>query len=682
MANNDDVNIRVTATTQDLQAGMQKASESVARASMYMRTSLSGLGDIVERIKVPFLTFFALLEGGEMFKDAISSAATYGEEMAVLHEKTGMSVEDLSRLQYAANLSEVSFDALTLGLQKLARTMEEAASTKTSMAAQAFERLHIQITNGTGQLRSYNEILLELAQRFQTMPDGPTKAALAMDLFGRSGAALIPLLNQGKEGLSALEAEADRLGITMSEKDVAAAEEYDDAMKRLHAQSTAVERQLALGLMPALTQIASGFDEGAKAGEGFRAVGEAIGKVLETLVAATVTLVAWYHALGTTMKDLITMNFSSWWVQIKGDAQAVLETWKEVFSTVEQGSAKLRKGGGGGAPAVINPDDKAAQEQAIRAAEQHQLALVAIDKENADLEEKLGLTTAEQRAAQEEEFAQRIYDIKKAALEQILKLYDDEPKKQAEVRRQIAALADEQALDVTRSNNKATVEIAKQWDQTFQKVNDAFQKSLDAWTKGTMTLSTAIQAMMAGLLRQFIGYKAKEVEAHLAGEAAKKAATAEGVAARLAMEAAGALRSIALAFSTAIKTMAIHAGEMFTGMTAWLSQFLGPFAVPVALGLTVGAIATGAALMHSAAGGYDIPPGVNPVTQLHAQEMVLPKPYADVIRSMAGGGKGSGGDTYIIHAMDPRSFRQYVMDNRDHLADAVQRAHKDGRLDR
>jgi len=46
-------------------------------------------------------------------------------------------------------------------------------------------------------------------------------------------------------------------------------------------------------------------------------------------------------------------------------------------------------------------------------------------------------------------------------------------------------------------------------------------------------------------------------------------------------------------------------------------------------------------LLASAAGGYDIPSGINPVTQLHEREMVLPAQYADVIRSMAGGGSSA-----------------------------------------
>ena len=47
----------------------------------------------------------------------------------------------------------------------------------------------------------------------------------------------------------------------------------------------------------------------------------------------------------------------------------------------------------------------------------------------------------------------------------------------------------------------------------------------------------------------------------------------------------------------------------------------------------------------SAAGGWDIPAGINPLTQLHENEMVLPAEYAQTIREMAG---QSGGDNSTI----------------------------------
>ena len=84
------------------------------------------------------------------------------------------------------------------------------------------------------------------------------------------------------------------------------------------------------------------------------------------------------------------------------------------------------------------------------------------------------------------------------------------------------------------------------------------------------------------------------------------------------------------------------------------------------------------AKVPSASMGFDVPAGLNPLTQLHEQEMVLPKEQADVIRSMAGGGGGGGGDTYNVYAMDSRSFEQFLKDNPAALSAGNRHAAKRG----
>jgi len=79
----------------------------------------------------------------------------------------------------------------------------------------------------------------------------------------------------------------------------------------------------------------------------------------------------------------------------------------------------------------------------------------------------------------------------------------------------------------------------------------------------------------------------------------------------------------------------------------------------------------------SASGGYDIPAGINPITQLHQSEMVLPAKYADVIRGMAGssspaGATTSGGDIHLhVNAVDAHSVRRLFQDNGSALADSL-----------
>ena len=102
---------------------------------------------------------------------------------------------------------------------------------------------------------------------------------------------------------------------------------------------------------------------------------------------------------------------------------------------------------------------------------------------------------------------------------------------------------------------------------------------------------------------------------------------------------------------------------------------LAPAAAASALAATL-AFVPGA----SAMGGFDIPQGLNPITQLHQNEMVLPAHLADPIRDMAARGGDGGGDVHLhVHAIDSRDARRFLLDNHGAVADSIRRAHRNAR---
>lgn len=76
-------------------------------------------------------------------------------------------------------------------------------------------------------------MLGDVAELFSLLPDGANKTALAVKLFGRSGAELIPLLNQGKEGLAEFDKLASDLGLTLDKETGKAAEDFNDNLTKL-----------------------------------------------------------------------------------------------------------------------------------------------------------------------------------------------------------------------------------------------------------------------------------------------------------------------------------------------------------------------------------------------------------------------------------------------------------------
>jgi hypothetical protein len=105
--------------------------------------------------------------------------------------------------------------------------------------------------------------------------------------------------------------------------------------------------------------------------------------------------------------------------------------------------------------------------------------------------------------------------------------------------------------------------------------------------------------------------------------------------------------------------------------------YVGPIlaiAAMAAMLASVGALSGG---IKSARGGFDIPAGLNPMTQLHEQEMVLPKEQAEAVRNMASGG-GSSGININIQAMDGQSVRRVLLDNDRAIGDAVRQHIRNG----
>ena len=177
--------------------------------------------------------------------------ARVGDEFFKLSQKTGVSVEALTALDYAAKLSDVTTEGLTKALQKLSVAMFDTQVNGEEGSA-ALKALGVSATDAHGQIRPTEAVLLDLAEKFARMPDGADKAALAVKLFGKEGLAIIPFLNQGREGISALMEEAQRLGLVMSEDVARASEVFNDNLTRLSAIFEGVQRQIGAAVIPIL----------------------------------------------------------------------------------------------------------------------------------------------------------------------------------------------------------------------------------------------------------------------------------------------------------------------------------------------------------------------------------------------------------------------------------------------
>lgn len=180
------------------------------------------------------------------------STADYAGDMYDMARGAGIGVEAFQKLAYAGRMSGVETEKLSASLVKFDRMVAEATGgNKTYM--QTFEDLGIKIKDSAGNLRQPNEIFEDVADIFHNTEDGIGKTALAVELFGKSGADLIPMLNDGKAGLKAFYTEAERLGLALSNEMIAKGDAFSDQLENIGEQVKGVKLQLGAALIPALS---------------------------------------------------------------------------------------------------------------------------------------------------------------------------------------------------------------------------------------------------------------------------------------------------------------------------------------------------------------------------------------------------------------------------------------------
>ena len=277
-----------------------------------VKESLKSMKEMVEAMGIALLA--------EHLVEAAKRAAEFGDRIEHAAQKTGMSAESLQGLGFAAKMSDVDFQSLSVGLEHLSRAMLQAQQ-GSLQSASAFQSVGL----SARQLKSMSmdEVLGRVADRFHQTRDGATKTALAMQLFGRSGAELIPLLDRGSEGIDALKAKAKQLGIVMGSDAVRQSAEFADRLKEITAEGQAVTRNLMGELMPAMNRIMDAFLKGSSDGGVLKEIFRQIGEGAVWLTGFIAKLAATVEALGKTIAMVAAV------VSHPLSAKSIFEAWKQ-----------------------------------------------------------------------------------------------------------------------------------------------------------------------------------------------------------------------------------------------------------------------------------------------------------------------------------------------------------------
>ncbi len=239
---------------------------------------------------------FSLTAAATGFALMIRSAINAEDHLNDLSKKTGIAADTLGGIGFAAQQSGGDLDTASAAAGKLNKSLAEAAAGNVD-AAQAFNVLGISVKDAAGNTKKADVVLAELADKFATYADGPEKAALALKLFGKAGADIIPLLDEGGKKLQDNIAYYQRFSGVTNET-VAKADAFNDTLTQLNLLSSAFGKTLAAELLPTLQALADAFVHAKESGDGFSSIASTIGDVFKGIVIGGAYVIDTFGGVG------------------------------------------------------------------------------------------------------------------------------------------------------------------------------------------------------------------------------------------------------------------------------------------------------------------------------------------------------------------------------------------------
>lgn len=238
--------IRVNATTELLRSNLTQAESAIARFEQEANGRLAqidkrfdALGGGLQKISNGFniartaAAGFIAGIGIQQITAAIGRALDYASSLGEVSQQLGVTTRDLQVYRYAATQVGIAQEEMDKALAKLTVNIGKAATGGKEQAA-AFEKLGISVRDANGHVRSAGDIIPELADRLSTIPDAATRAAVEVELFGKSGQKLDTLLSGGRQAIDELTRSAEQLGVVLSDEQIQKADETADKLASLN----------------------------------------------------------------------------------------------------------------------------------------------------------------------------------------------------------------------------------------------------------------------------------------------------------------------------------------------------------------------------------------------------------------------------------------------------------------
>lgn len=223
----------------------------------------------------------------------IQKQVELGTQLLHTSEMLGLSTDELQAFQYAGSNAGLGADEATTALRFMNKNIGEAAQ-GAGAAGPVFQKFGVHLKDAGGRIRPTSELLAEVADGISKLDSPAAKTAAAMEIFGRSGARMIPLLNKGSKGIEELYGEFKQLGGGLNSEFIEATEKTEHELNKLSLVGRGLTSVIAAELLPVFTGLVSWITDGAMAFRKFAEHSYIVQTSLTTLAAIAVGLaVVW-----------------------------------------------------------------------------------------------------------------------------------------------------------------------------------------------------------------------------------------------------------------------------------------------------------------------------------------------------------------------------------------------------
>jgi len=308
----------------DYTDGLTKAEREAQKFSDKVRASAAEAGKLLGA---------AAAAGAAGLVYLVKSSIDAADHLNDLSKQTGIAVGTLGGIGFAAGQAGGNLESVSAAAGKLNKSIAEAIAGNKD-AVQAFDALGVSVKDAEGKTKTADRVMIEIANRFQSFADGPEKAALALRLFGKSGADIIPLLNDGGRALQENIDYYQRFaGVT--EDTARAADQFNDTLGKLSLVTGAFGRELAAELLPALQAVADEILKVKENGTGMSAVVGGIRTVFETIVVVGANVAFVFQGVGREIGAIAA--------QLAALARMDFAGFRAISDAVKEDAARARK---------------------------------------------------------------------------------------------------------------------------------------------------------------------------------------------------------------------------------------------------------------------------------------------------------------------------------------------------